>query len=86
MLSLVPNPYTEMKYILALTAALCLTVPFITCSHVLAPEPNLIDLTDGALIKRLSRNDSPEFYKTVWYDNGLVVQHRRDGTFAYHYE
>jgi hypothetical protein len=74
-----------MKYILAFTAAACLAVPFITCSAVLAPEPNLIDLADGALISRV-RYDSSEFYKTIWYDNGLVVQHRKDGTFAYHYE
>ena len=75
-----------MKYILCLIAAACLAVPFLTCNVVQAPEPNLIDLTDGALIKRLHRHDSEGFYKTVWYDNGLVVHHSKDGTFVYNYE
>ena len=78
-----------MKYILALTAAVCLVVPFVTSSTVFAPEPNLMDLTERTLIKRMMRHGgdpAPEFCKTVWYDNGLVIQHRKDGTFEYHYE
>jgi hypothetical protein len=78
-----------MKYILLVTAALCLAVPFVTRSTVFAPEPNLIDLTDGALISKVQYHGgdpAPEFRKTVWYDNGLVIRHRKDNTWEYSYE
>ena len=76
-----------MKYILCLITATCMAVPFLTCSTVLAPEPNLIDLTRDALIARyVGHGNEVEFYKTVYYDTGLVVRHRTDGTWEHHYE
>lgn len=76
-----------MKYILCVTVALCLAVPFLTQSTVYCPAPNLIDLTSDALISRYERHGNKvEFYKTVYYDTGLVVRHRTDGTWEHHYE
>jgi len=76
-----------MKYILCVTAALCLAVPFLSRSTVYCPEPNLIDLTRDALIARyVGHGNKVEFYKTVYYDTGLVVRHRADGTWEHHYE